>query len=199
MPVALSPYSACFLFQAAAPLMRYLERELHYMNENLVQENFNRYKTRFEPSTRHSCLYLVAVVDLSWFNLVCQCGLCRCFSPVSSLLTPLWNNSVKILYQVATQHPQQEGLMVFCQRLLYTLQVCPQHQNYGCSHSWCGPWVPQAFKPSSFMTPEVSSVLSRLSNLIWSNLKTYRKPCNGSKDIHGRLSITRFSVLSTLS
>lgn len=42
---------------------------------------------------------------------------------MSSLLTPLWNNSVKILYQVATQHPQQEGLMVFCQRLLYTLQV----------------------------------------------------------------------------
>lgn len=47
------------------------------------------------------------------------------FLPVgSSLLTPLWNNSVKILYQVATQHPQQGGLMVFCQRLLYTLQVC---------------------------------------------------------------------------
>uniref|UniRef100_A0A7N8YBW2 Unc-13 homolog D n=1 Tax=Mastacembelus armatus TaxID=205130 RepID=A0A7N8YBW2_9TELE len=41
------------------------------------------------------------------------------------LLTPLWNNSVKILYQVATQHPQQEGLMVYCQRLLYTLQVGP--------------------------------------------------------------------------
>uniref|UniRef100_A0A7N8WNB7 Unc-13 homolog D n=1 Tax=Mastacembelus armatus TaxID=205130 RepID=A0A7N8WNB7_9TELE len=68
---------------AAAPLMRYLEQELQYMNENLVQENFN------------------------------------------SLLTPLWNNSVKILYQVATQHPQQEGLMVYCQRLLYTLQVGP--------------------------------------------------------------------------
>lgn len=28
--------------QAAAPLMRYLEQELQYMNENLVQENFNR-------------------------------------------------------------------------------------------------------------------------------------------------------------
>ncbi|XP_035468470.2 protein unc-13 homolog D isoform X2 [Scophthalmus maximus] len=69
---------------AATPLMRYLEQELHYMNENLVQENFN------------------------------------------SLLTPLWNNSVKILYQVATQHPQQEGLMVFCQRLLYTLQCLEQ-------------------------------------------------------------------------
>ncbi|XP_035516807.1 protein unc-13 homolog D [Morone saxatilis] len=69
---------------AAAPLMRYLEQELHYMNENLVQENFN------------------------------------------SLLTPLWNNSVKILYQVATQHSQQEGLMVFCQRLLYTLQCLEQ-------------------------------------------------------------------------
>ncbi|KAG7232861.1 hypothetical protein INR49_008029 [Caranx melampygus] len=69
---------------AADPLMRYLEQELQYMNENLVQENFN------------------------------------------SLLTPLWNNSVKILYQVATQHPQQEGLMVFCQRLLYTLQCLEQ-------------------------------------------------------------------------
>uniref|UniRef100_A0A667ZQK3 Unc-13 homolog D n=1 Tax=Myripristis murdjan TaxID=586833 RepID=A0A667ZQK3_9TELE len=66
---------------AVVPLMRYLEQELQYMNENLVQENFN------------------------------------------SLLTPLWINSVKSLYQVATQHPQQEGLMVFCQRLLYTLQV----------------------------------------------------------------------------
>ncbi|XP_041830237.1 protein unc-13 homolog D [Melanotaenia boesemani] len=69
---------------AAAPLMRYLEQELQYMNENLVQENFN------------------------------------------SLLTPLWNNSVKILYQVASQHPQPEGLMVFCQRLLYTLQCLEQ-------------------------------------------------------------------------
>ncbi|KAM8836606.1 protein unc-13 homolog D-like isoform 2-T2 [Spinachia spinachia] len=69
---------------AAAPLMRYLEQEMQYMNENLVQENFN------------------------------------------SLLTPLWNNSVKILYQVATQHPQQEGLVVFCQRLLYTLQCLQQ-------------------------------------------------------------------------
>ncbi|XP_028988994.1 protein unc-13 homolog D isoform X2 [Betta splendens] len=69
---------------AAAPLMRYLEQELQYMNENLVQENFN------------------------------------------CLLTPLWNNSVKFLYQVATQHPQQDGLMVFCQRLLYTLQCLEQ-------------------------------------------------------------------------
>ncbi|XP_042253604.1 protein unc-13 homolog D [Thunnus maccoyii] len=69
---------------AAAPLMRYLEQELQYMNENLVQENFN------------------------------------------SLLTPLWNNSVMILYQVATKHPQQEGLMVYCQRLLYTLQCLEQ-------------------------------------------------------------------------
>ncbi|XP_071763861.1 protein unc-13 homolog D [Centroberyx gerrardi] len=69
---------------AVVPLMRYLEKELQYMNENLVQENFN------------------------------------------SLLTPLWINSVKILYQVATHHPQQEGLMVFCQRLLYTLQCLEQ-------------------------------------------------------------------------
>ncbi|XP_034050433.1 protein unc-13 homolog D [Thalassophryne amazonica] len=69
---------------AAAPLMRYLEKELQYMNENLVQENFN------------------------------------------SLLTPLWNNSLKIIYQVATRQQQQEGLMVFCQRLLYTLQCLEQ-------------------------------------------------------------------------
>lgn len=47
-------------------------------------------------------------------------------SLMSSLLTPLWNNSVKIINQVATQHQQQEGLMVFSQRLLYTLQVGPQ-------------------------------------------------------------------------
>uniref|UniRef100_A0A669D7Y5 Unc-13 homolog D (C. elegans) n=1 Tax=Oreochromis niloticus TaxID=8128 RepID=A0A669D7Y5_ORENI len=73
--------------KAAAPLMRYLEQELQYMNENLVQENFN------------------------------------------SLLTPLWNNSVKIIHQVANQHQQQEGLMVFSQRLLYTLQVGPQPQK----------------------------------------------------------------------
>ncbi|XP_035998396.1 protein unc-13 homolog D isoform X2 [Fundulus heteroclitus] len=69
---------------AVAPLMLYLEQELHYMNENLVQENFN------------------------------------------SLLTPLWQNSVKILYQVGNQHSQQEGFMVFCQRLLYTLQCLEQ-------------------------------------------------------------------------
>ncbi|XP_055006280.1 protein unc-13 homolog D isoform X3 [Boleophthalmus pectinirostris] len=68
----------------AAPLMRYLEKELQYMNENLVQENFN------------------------------------------SLLTPLWNNSVTILYQVATQTQHQEGLMVYCQRLSYTLQCLEQ-------------------------------------------------------------------------
>nr|XP_020481010.1 protein unc-13 homolog D isoform X1 [Monopterus albus] len=69
---------------AATPLMRYLEKELQYMNKTLVPKNFN------------------------------------------SLLTPLWNNSVEVLYQVATQHPQQEGLMVFCQRLLYTLQCLEQ-------------------------------------------------------------------------
>ncbi|CAG02572.1 unnamed protein product, partial [Tetraodon nigroviridis] len=69
---------------AVAPLMRHLEQELGYMNENLVQENFN------------------------------------------SLLTPLWENSVKILHQMATQHPQQEGLMVYCQRLQYTLQCMEQ-------------------------------------------------------------------------
>ncbi|KAM6897701.1 protein unc-13 homolog D [Xenentodon cancila] len=69
---------------AAAPLMRYLEQELQYMNENLVHENF------------------------------------------SSLLMPLWNNSLKSLHHVSTQHPQQDGLMVFCQRLLYTLQCLEQ-------------------------------------------------------------------------
>ncbi|XP_054623241.1 protein unc-13 homolog D isoform X1 [Dunckerocampus dactyliophorus] len=70
--------------EAAGPLMRYLEQELHYMNENLVQENFN------------------------------------------SLLTPLWNNSVKILHQMANEHVQQEGLMVFSQRLLYILECLEQ-------------------------------------------------------------------------
>uniref|UniRef100_A0A7N6BIQ5 Unc-13 homolog D (C. elegans) n=1 Tax=Anabas testudineus TaxID=64144 RepID=A0A7N6BIQ5_ANATE len=61
--------------EAAAPLMRYLEQELQYMNENLVQENFN------------------------------------------SLLTPLWNNSVKILYQVATQHSLANDLLCVFQCL----------------------------------------------------------------------------------
>ncbi|CAL8304632.1 unnamed protein product [Lota lota] len=69
---------------AVGPLMVFLERELAYLNENLVQENFN------------------------------------------SMLTPLWTNSVKSLHQVATQHSQQEGLMVFSQRLLYTLQCLEQ-------------------------------------------------------------------------
>ncbi|XP_011616836.1 protein unc-13 homolog D isoform X2 [Takifugu rubripes] len=69
---------------AVAPLMRHLEKELGYMNENLVQENFN------------------------------------------SLLTPLWENSVRILHQMATQHPQQAQFMVYCQRLLYTLQCMEQ-------------------------------------------------------------------------
>lgn len=60
---------------------------------------------------------------------------CACLSSfASSLLKPLWDNSVKILHQVSTQHPQTEGLMVFCQRLLYTLQVgallqCIKHRN----------------------------------------------------------------------
>uniref|UniRef100_A0A8C6SG08 Unc-13 homolog D (C. elegans) n=1 Tax=Neogobius melanostomus TaxID=47308 RepID=A0A8C6SG08_9GOBI len=69
---------------SAAPLMRFLEKELEYMNENLVQENFN------------------------------------------SLLTPLWNNSVQILLQEASQPQHQEGFMVYCQRLLYTLQCLEQ-------------------------------------------------------------------------
>lgn len=42
MPVVFSSNPDVFLFQAAAPLMQYLEQELKYMNENLVQENFNR-------------------------------------------------------------------------------------------------------------------------------------------------------------
>lgn len=32
--------------------MRYLEQELQYMNENLVQENFNRYGARLSPPKR---------------------------------------------------------------------------------------------------------------------------------------------------
>ncbi|XP_063075587.1 protein unc-13 homolog D [Engraulis encrasicolus] len=66
---------------AVYPLMRYLEKELQYMNENLVQENFN------------------------------------------SLLTPLWTNSLKILHQVSTQ---EEGNLVYFQRLHYTLQCLEQ-------------------------------------------------------------------------
>ncbi|XP_030195277.1 protein unc-13 homolog D [Gadus morhua] len=69
---------------AVGPLMVFLERELTYLNENLVQENFN------------------------------------------SMLTPLWTNSVKSLHQVASQHSQLEGLMVFAQRLLYTLECLEQ-------------------------------------------------------------------------
>uniref|UniRef100_A0A3Q3BQ96 Unc-13 homolog D (C. elegans) n=1 Tax=Haplochromis burtoni TaxID=8153 RepID=A0A3Q3BQ96_HAPBU len=46
--------------------------------------------------------------------------------PLLVLLTPLWNNSVKIIHQVANQHQLQEGLMVFSQRLLYTLQCLEQ-------------------------------------------------------------------------
>lgn len=49
-----------FFPQAAAPLMRYLEQELQYMNENLVKENFNRYK---------ACDWLNCVSPLS-FNLM---------------------------------------------------------------------------------------------------------------------------------
>ncbi|XP_031424415.1 protein unc-13 homolog D [Clupea harengus] len=66
---------------AVVPLMRYLEKEMKYMNENLVQENFN------------------------------------------SLLTPLWNNSLKILHQVSTQGG---GNLVYFQRLHYTLQCLEQ-------------------------------------------------------------------------
>ncbi|XP_030630758.1 protein unc-13 homolog D [Chanos chanos] len=66
---------------AVVPLMRYLERELQYMNENLVQENFN------------------------------------------SLLTPLWTNSVKILHQISQQ---EDGNLVYFQRLQYTLQCLEQ-------------------------------------------------------------------------
>uniref|UniRef100_A0A4W5R3S5 Unc-13 homolog D n=1 Tax=Hucho hucho TaxID=62062 RepID=A0A4W5R3S5_9TELE len=70
--------------EAVVPLIKYLERELQYMNENLVQENFN------------------------------------------SLLTPLWTNSIRTLYLVATQQKQEDGLMVFCQRLQFTLQCLEQ-------------------------------------------------------------------------
>ncbi|KAL1264690.1 hypothetical protein QQF64_005045 [Cirrhinus molitorella] len=66
---------------AVTPLMKYLEKELQYMNENLVQENFN------------------------------------------SLLTPLWNNSVKILHQMSLQ---EDSNLVYFQRLRYTLQCLEQ-------------------------------------------------------------------------
>ncbi|XP_056153133.1 protein unc-13 homolog D [Lampris incognitus] len=70
--------------EAVVPLMRYLEKELQYMNENLVHGNFH------------------------------------------SLLTPLWVNSVKIVYQVATMPSKPEGFVAFFQRLQYTLQCLEQ-------------------------------------------------------------------------
>lgn len=70
-------------------------------------------------------------VVINWFRKSNLSGFSlQCF--MSSLLTPMWNNSVEILHQVATQHPQQEGMMVFCQRLLYTLQVGPQPRLFLC-------------------------------------------------------------------
>lgn len=101
--------------QAVAPLMAYLEQELQYMNENLVQENFYRYEDQIS----------------SKYRLKLEKRLHACPVSCCSLLTPLWNNSVKIIHQLATQHQQQqqEGLMVYCQRLLYTLRV-------GASRLW---------------------------------------------------------------
>ncbi|XP_076855477.1 protein unc-13 homolog D [Brachyhypopomus gauderio] len=66
---------------AVNPLMKYLEKELKFMNENLVHENF------------------------------------------SSLLTPLWTNSVKILHQVSQQ---EDSSVVYFQRMLFTLQCLEQ-------------------------------------------------------------------------
>lgn len=59
-----------FLFQAVAPLMRHLEQELGYMNENLVQENFNRYETGpCSPVMSHTAfLYLSSNACLIWWN-----------------------------------------------------------------------------------------------------------------------------------
>ena len=43
------------LSQAVVPLMRYLEKELQYMHENLVQENFNRYLRRHHHRGVNPC------------------------------------------------------------------------------------------------------------------------------------------------
>lgn len=87
------------------------------MNENLVPENFNRC-----PGVSADPHVVVELFPNTLFS-----------SGVSSLLTPLWNNSVKILYQTANQYSQQEGQMVFCQRLLYTLQVRPPGSSFWVS------------------------------------------------------------------
>lgn len=76
-----------------------------------------------QPSRQNTC-YIYTYVHLCP-ELHSLMKFCLHISLIPSLLTPLWDNSVKILHQVATQHSDQGGLMVFCQRLLYTLQVGP--------------------------------------------------------------------------
>lgn len=57
------------------PLIKYLERELQYMNENLVQENFNRYRYTHVhthipvvPITHSPVVQLV----LNWYHPLCS-------------------------------------------------------------------------------------------------------------------------------
>lgn len=111
--------------QAAAPLMRYLEQELQYMNENLVQKNFNGYDANWASHVQQ--LFFNFLFFLPWFVLIWHYVT---FSSLFSLLKPLWENSVKILHQLTAQYSQQEGLMVFSQRLLYTLQVGAQSGGF---------------------------------------------------------------------
>lgn len=51
--------------------MRYLEQELQYMNENLVQENFNRF---------HASFMLIESIVINFFALRHLMTLCHCFS-----------------------------------------------------------------------------------------------------------------------
>lgn len=48
-----------FFIQAVVPLMKYLETELKYMNENLVQENFNRYPNAFYIRLLNTTLFIL--------------------------------------------------------------------------------------------------------------------------------------------
>jgi len=103
--------------------MKYLEKELKYMNENLVQENFNRYLNFFFFSvTKSVCFSLLDMFFIVSF----------------SLLTPLWMNSVKILHQMSQL---EDSNLVYFQRLLYTLQVSsafqsnPKYYTLACNSS----------------------------------------------------------------
>lgn len=83
--------------------MRYLEQELQYMNENLVQENFNRYKS-WSLLHHISCLYLFVLMAWSWSKSVSPPHHCFYFLlyPVSWLLcgTTQWRSSTRWLLNI---------------------------------------------------------------------------------------------------